>query len=79
LDECEERTASGDVTEWAIRTQSMGIILDIEDVKDLFRYHGLARGVFHLNSGSYIRNYIRFCSTLPQNQGKLSLMKVFLD
>ncbi len=47
VDECEEKTASGDVTKWTSHKHSRGITLDIEDVKGKFRYHGLARGVFH--------------------------------
>lgn len=37
-----------DFTGWPARsTMLCGIILDISDVKDLYRYHGHARGVFH--------------------------------
>ncbi|MFH0839342.1 MAG: discoidin domain-containing protein [Candidatus Omnitrophota bacterium] len=58
-DECEEKTASGDVTKWASCSQSRGItptsmqklskrISAYLTSRGKFRYHGLARGVFHL-------------------------------
>jgi len=53
VDECEEKTASGDVTKWASCTRSRGednpaVSFAKQNWRGKYGYHGLARGVFHL-------------------------------